>query len=144
MKKLLILLLLFSINIFSQEYNVKKGAIANGYDVVAYFSNKAVKGNKKIKATYDGVSFLFFSQENLGLFKKDPKKYIPKYGGFCAYAIGKTSERVSINPKTFQINNGELYLFYNSWGNNTLQLWQQEGAKELQNKANKNWKEINQ
>ncbi|WP_422089812.1 YHS domain-containing (seleno)protein [Tenacibaculum ovolyticum] len=144
MKRFLILLLLFSTSIFSQKYNVKKGAIANGYDVVAYFSNKAVKGNKKIKATHDGVSFLFSSQENLNLFKKDPKKYIPKYGGFCAYAIGKTSERVSINPKTFQISNGELYLFYNSWGNNTLQLWQQEGAKELQKKANKNWKEINQ
>ena len=144
MKRFLILLLLFSTSIFSQKYNVKKGAIANGYDVVAYFSNKAVKGNKKIKATHDGVSFLFSSQENLSLFKKDPKKYIPKYGGFCAYAIGKTSERVSINPKTFQISNGELYLFYNSWGNNTLQLWQQEGAKELQKKANKNWKEINQ
>lgn len=144
MKFLYLFLFLFSTTIYSQqkEYNTKNGILANGYDVVAYFSNKAVKGNKKISTKYKGVSFLFSSQKNLQLFQKNPVKYIPQYGGYCAYAIGKTGKKVSINPKTFEIRNHKLYLFYNSWGTNTLKLWQQENPEKLRKQANKNWKKI--
>ncbi|MDO6743279.1 YHS domain-containing (seleno)protein [Tenacibaculum soleae] len=144
MKFLYLFLFLFSTTIYSQqkEYNTKNGILANGYDVVAYFSNKAVKGNKKISTKYKGVSFLFSSQKNLQLFQKSPVKYIPQYGGYCAYAIGKTGKKVSINPKTFEIRNHKLYLFYNSWGTNTLKLWQQENPEKLRKQANKNWKKI--
>ena len=129
---------------FSQKttYNIQKGAVAAGYDVVAYFNNKAVKGSKKIATTFDGVPFLFSTKENRELFKKSPKKYIPQFGGYCAYAIGKTGEKVKINPKTFEIRDGKLYLFYNAWGTNTLAMWQKEGAMKLQKQAHKNWKSI--
>ncbi|CAM1371285.1 conserved protein of unknown function [Tenacibaculum soleae] len=144
MKFLYLFLFLFSTTIYSQqkEYNTKNGILANGYDVVAYFSNKAVKGNKELSTKYKGVSFLFSSQKNLQLFQKNPVKYIPQYGGYCAYAIGKTGKKVSINPKTFEIRNHKLYLFYNSWGTNTLKLWQQENPEKLRKQANKNWKKI--
>ena len=142
MKNLLIVFLFISVTTFGQQYNVKKGIIANGYDVVAYFSNQAIKGNKKNTTNYDGVTFLFSSHENLKLFQKSPKKYIPQYGGYCAYAIGKSSEKVSINPKTFEIRNGKLYLFYNSWGTNTLKLWKQENPEKLKNQADINWIKI--
>lgn len=144
MKFLYLFLFLFSSTIYSQqkEYNTKNGILANGYDVVAYFSNKAVKGNKELSTKYKGVSFLFSSQKNLQLFQKNPVKYIPQYGGYCAYAIGKTGKKVSINPKTFEIRNHKLYLFYNSWGTNTLKLWQQENPEKLTKQANKNWKKI--
>jgi len=65
---------------------------------------------------------MFSTKENLETFKKMPKKHMPQYGGYCAYAIGKNGEKVSINPKTFEIRDGKLYLFYNSWGTNTLKL----------------------
>lgn len=144
MKFLYLFLFLFTTTIYSQqkEYNTKNGVLANGYDVVAYFSNKAVKGNKELSTKYEGVSFLFSSQKNLQLFQKNPVKYIPQYGGYCAYAIGKTGKKVSINPKTFEIRNHKLYLFYNSWGTNTLKLWQQENPEKLRKQANKNWKKI--
>ena len=146
MKRLFILLLFISTSIFSQQidYNTKKGAIANGYDVVAYFGNKAKKGNKKYTTKYDGVSFRFSSKENLETFKKSPDRYIPQYGGYCAYAIGLDGKKVSINPKTFEIRDNKLYLFYNSWGTNTLELWNKEGAEKLQKQADINWKKINQ
>ena len=144
MKKIVVLLLLISASVFSQQidYNTKKGAIANGYDVVAYFANKAIKGEKKFSVKYDGVSFRFSSKENLEVFKKSPDKYIPQYGGYCAYAIGLKGEKVSINPKTFEIRDGKLYLFYNAWGTNTLDLWTKEGADKLKIQADTNWKEI--
>ena len=63
--------------------------------------------------------------------------------GFVRTQLEKTGERVPINPKTFEIRDDKLYLFYNSWGTNTLELWLQEGAQKLQKKANKNWLLIN-
>lgn len=137
-----ILFLASNFTISSQNYNLKKGFVAEGYDVVSYFSNKTEKGNKQYVTSYDGVKFKFSSQENLETFKNNPKKYIPAYGGYCAYAIGVKGEKVSINPKTFEIRDGKLYLFYNSWGTNTLQLWIEEGVEDLKKKADTNWKKI--
>ena len=141
---LFILSLLFVTTISAQktDYNTKKGYVASGYDVVEYFNQNAVEGEKKFKTTYDGVKFKFSSDKNLNLFIKNPEKYIPQYGGYCAYAIGVKGEKVSVNPKTFEIRDGKLYLFYNSWGTNTLEMWQNEGAENLQKQADQKWKEI--
>lgn len=138
------LILFFVSNLHSQDkvYNLKNGYVAEGYDVVSYFQQQVKNGNKQFTAEFDGVKFKFSSQENLTLFKLNPKKYIPQYGGFCAYAIGKNGEKVSINPKTFEIREGRLYLFYNSWGTNTLEMWQKEDPEILQKKADENWKKI--
>ncbi|WP_028891604.1 YHS domain-containing (seleno)protein [Tenacibaculum sp. 47A_GOM-205m] len=137
-----LLLLIISSTLFSQktEYYLKKGYIAEGYDVVSYFNKKPLEGNKKYQTIYDGVKFKFSSEKNLALFKKNPTKYIPQYGGYCAYAIGKTGEKVSIDPKTFEIRDGKLYLFYNSWGTNTLKLWLKENPEQLKKQADINWK----
>ncbi len=124
--------------------NQKKGAVARGYDEGAYFNNKAVKGSKKITTVYEGATFRFSNPENLAAFKKDPTKFVPQYGGYCAYAIGKKGEKVGINPKTFEIRDGKLYLFYNAWGTNTLELWLEEKPNELVRQADKNWRMIGQ
>jgi len=140
------LFLVITTAVYSQKttYNIQDGAVAAGYDVVAYFHHKAINGNKKFTTTYQGVTFRFSSKENLETFKKSPKKYIPQYGGYCAYAMGKNGEKVNINPKTFEIRDGKLYLFYNAWLTNTLELWLKEGPKELQKRADKFWnKSIN-
>jgi YHS domain-containing protein len=143
MKNLItILLIAFSFTFFAQEYNLKKGYVAEGYDVVSYFSNTAKKGDTAYTAVFEGVKFKFVSKQNLETFKKAPKKYIPAYGGFCAYAVGAKAERVSINPETFEIRDGKLYLFYNAWGTNTFEMWQEEGAEQLKEKADKNWVKI--
>ena len=137
-------LLIISTTIVAQDFNTKKGYVANGYDVVSYFNNKAIKGDKKFSTTYNGVKFKFSSHKNLKTFKNSPKQYLPQYGGYCAYAIGVTGKKVSINPKTFEIRDGKLYLFYNSWGTNTLDLWLKEDPVKLQKQADKNWgKSIN-
>ena len=131
-----ILLLIFSISSFAQKnYYTKKGAVAKGFDVVAYFSNEAKQGNKEFSTEYDGVAFYFSSQENLKTFKATPAKYIPQYGGFCAYAMGAKGSKVPVNPETFEIREGKLYLFYNRGSTNTLSLWTKEGAEKLKEKS---------
>lgn len=144
MLNLKIIFLLITTSVFSQttDYNVKKGYAANGYDVVAYFENTAIEGNKEITTSFDGIKYKFSSQNNLNTFSKNPEKYIPQYGGYCAYAVAVKGNKVSINPKAFEIRNGKLYLFYNAWGTNTLELWQKENTKILLKKADKNWEII--
>ncbi|WP_299520957.1 YHS domain-containing (seleno)protein [Winogradskyella sp.] len=144
MKYAFLIWLVTSTAIYSQttDYNTKGGFIAKGYDVVAYFNHEAKTGVKQFSTTYDGIKFRFSSQKNLNTFLENPTKYIPQYGGYCAYAIATSSKKVDINPKTFEIRDGKLYLFYNSWGNNTLKKWQKNDVKGLQKQADKHWEAI--
>lgn len=139
-----ILLVLVALSSAAQQvdYNLKKGYVAEGYDVTEYFNNKAVKGNKKYTATHDGVNYQFVSQKNLDKFKANPSKFAPQYGGYCAYAVADKGKKVDINPETFEIRDGKLYLFYNSWGVNTLEKWQEEGPEKLQGQADAAWSKV--
>lgn len=123
----------------SKQFNLENGLAIQGYDPVAYFTqNKAIEGNKQLNAVFEGVTYRFSSAANKELFVKDPKKYEPQYGGWCAYAMGATGEKVEIDPETFKILNGKLYLFYHSWTNNTLTKWNKD-EPNLKSKADKSW-----
>jgi YHS domain-containing protein len=122
------------------QFNIDKNSLAvSGYDVVAYFTqNKAIEGDKKFAVTAEGVLYYFSSAANKELFLKDWKKYEPQYGGWCAYAMGANGQKVEIDPGTFKITNGKLYLFYHSWVNNTLTKWNKDETN-LKSKADNNW-----
>ncbi|MFN0080966.1 MAG: YHS domain-containing (seleno)protein [Ferruginibacter sp.] len=121
------------------QFNIEKGVAIQGYDPVAYFTqNKAVKGKKEFAVAAEGVTYYFATAEDKELFKKDYKKYEPQYGGWCAYAMGATAEKVEVDPETFKIVAGKLYLFYHSWSNNTLIKWNKDEAN-LKAKANVSW-----
>jgi YHS domain-containing protein len=121
------------------QFNIENKIGIQGYDAVAYFTqNKAVKGKKELAVVAEGITYYFSSVENKELFKKDFKKYEPQYGGWCAYAMGATGEKVEIDPETFKILNGKLYLFYHTWVNNTLTKWNKEEAS-LKVKADASW-----
>jgi YHS domain-containing protein len=121
-----------------KEYNLESGLAIQGYDPVSYFSNAPKKGKKELNYAYQGVTYRFATQANLDAFKKNPAKYEPTYGGWCAYAMGATGEKVEIDPETYKIVDGKLYLFYNKFFNNTLPKWNKE-EMELKKKADANW-----
>ena len=130
----LVLFVLFSILGFSQNdakrlqsFNLDKKVAIQGYDPVAYFKqNKAIKGKKEIASTYEGILYYFSSESNKEVFLKNPTNFEPEYGGWCAYAMGDSGEKVTINPETFKIINGKLYLFYNAFLTNTLKSWNKD------------------
>ena len=148
MKRKLLLITLISIsvlyNLFAQKqsdklYNLENDIAIQGYDAVSYFTmQKPVKGNQKINTTLNGAIYYFSSQENLSLFLSNPVKYEPQYGGWCAYAIGDDGSRVKIDPKTYKIVDGKLYLFYNFHLTNTLKKWN-KNEKELKEIADRYW-----
>lgn len=126
----------------AKAFNTEKGLAVSGFDVVAYFTqNKAVKGDAKFAVFYEGITYRFSSDANKALFLKNPKNYEPQYGGWCAYAMGATGEKVEIDPETFKILNGKLYLFYHSWSNNTLTKWNKDES-HLKTEADKNWTKL--
>lgn len=127
----------------TKHFNLEKGVALEGYDPVSYFNNEPEEGSKQLKLTHNGVTYLFVSQANLNRFKAEPEKYEPAYGGWCAYAMGDSGEKVEVDPETYKIIAGKLYLFYNSWGNNTLKTWNKNEAP-LKAKADQNWKKIAQ
>lgn len=125
-----------------KSFNLDKNIAIQGYDPVAYFTTgKPTKGNKDLVVVAEGVTYFFATPSNKDLFLKDFKKYEPQYGGWCAYAMGYSGEKVEIDPSTFKILNGKLYLFYHSWTNNTLNKWNKE-EDNLKNKADKNWSNL--
>ncbi len=129
-----------TVNARIQQFNLSKSGLAiEGYDPVAYFTgNKATQGKKEISITYEGVTYYFSTAQNRETFKAAPMKYEPQYGGWCAYAMGAKGEKVEIDPETFKIVNGKLYLFYNKYFNNTLKSWNKDEV-QLNANADRNW-----
>lgn len=119
MKKLLLipLLLSFAATTLLAEtkslLNVNKNGLAlQGYDPVAFFTeNKPVKGKPEFKFAHQGATYLFASAENKMRFEKEPEKYAPAFGGFCAYGVSR-NKLVEIDPEAFQIVDGHLLLQY--------------------------------
>ena len=86
----------------------------NGYDPVSYFTvGKPTKGQDGLATEWMGAKWKFASQANLDLFKSNPEKYAPQYGGYCAYGVTQGS-LVKVEPEQFTLRDGKLYLNYDA------------------------------
>ncbi|NDV42950.1 YHS domain-containing (seleno)protein [Flagellimonas sediminis] len=119
----------------------KNGLAIGGYDVVAYFSGAAQKGSKSYTAKHNGATYYFASKANRDAFTKAPSNYLPQFDGYCAWGVAAKDTKFPINPETFDIVDGKLYLFYNGpfdgktldtsldWGQRTTELKKAAHAK---------------
>ncbi len=115
------------------------GFILKGYDPVSYFqSTQPQKGLPQFKTTYQGATYLFSSNSNKMKFLKNPNKYIPLFGGWCAYAVADSKSKVDIDPKSFLIQDGKLLVFYNGLWADTRKKWLKDPNSFLKN-AEQNW-----
>jgi YHS domain-containing protein len=120
------------------DVNQIDGIALHGFDPVAYFTqNKAVKGEAEFTAQYKGVTYEFASKEDQATFQANPAKYVPQYGGFCAFAVSK-GVKADIDPHAFAINDGKLYVNYSE---KALQAYQGDVKGNTQN-ANHNWPDV--
>lgn len=88
------------------------GHAANGYDVVAYFSDEALEGDPAISVEHGGFTYLFASQANADAFAADPESYLPQFGGYCAYGVA-VNKLIETDPDSYSVIDGKLYLNYN-------------------------------
>jgi len=88
-----------------------RGLAVGGFDVIEYLrANKAERGSASFVTTYLGAEFRFVSADNRDAFLQDPARYVPQFGGHCAYAISKGEVR-KCDPRRFSVRDGKLYLF---------------------------------
>jgi len=87
-----------------------------GYDPVAYFADgKARPGASEFEYAWDGVRYRFASAAHRDLFKADPEKYAPQFGGSCAMNMSNGVRREA-DPNNWTISDGRLYVFATARG----------------------------
>ena len=110
----------------------------SGYDTVAYFTiGRPTRGAAQFSTTYQGYEYRFASAENLAAFRAAPARYLPQYGGYCAWAISQ-GYTASADPTNWRIVDGKLYLNYND---EIQRRWEQDIPARIR-EANANWPSV--
>ena len=114
------------------------GVILAGHDAVAYFTQgKPVEGKAKYTAVYNDAIYRFSSAKNRDLFNKNPEKYAPQYGGFCAYGM-TFGKKFEIDGKAFEIVDGKLFVNKNP---SVYEAWKKDVPTHI-TEANDSWPEV--
>jgi YHS domain-containing protein len=112
----MVAVVLFAISTFAGNLvNVAHGTgiALDGYDPVAFFADqKPTNGDPSFSAMYKGATYLFASKDHQEKFKTDPEKYVPQFGGYCAYGASEGA-LFPVDINTWQVRNGKLYLNLN-------------------------------
>ena len=115
-----------------------KGVALRGYDPVAYFTaGQPTLGSEAFQATHDGARYHFASAANRDAFVKEPSKYAPAFGGFCAMGA-VFAKKLDGDPKLWKIVDGKLYL---NVGEPAQKRWQEDIPGNI-SKATQNWPNI--
>ena len=141
------LAILLTTNMFAQNNmanNIDNSNIAlQGFSPVSYLDLElAQKGSKNFKSQYKKVVYYFTSAEQKTTFDKNPGKYLPQYGGFCAFGA-YAGAKFRVDPNKFIVNNGKYFLYLNNVELDAKQLWLAENNhSKLKGVADKNWKKL--
>ncbi|MEM9025485.1 MAG: YHS domain-containing (seleno)protein [Verrucomicrobiota bacterium] len=109
-----------------------------GFDPVAYFTeNAALEGSSEYTSVHLGITYQFVNEKHLRLFEKNPTAYLPQYGGYCAYGVSKGG-LYKIDPKSWSILDGKLYLNYDS---GVQRKWAKQAEVYIE-RADEKWPEL--
>jgi len=139
--------LVFAVFVFTAALSVRAekpvnttflGVAIKGYDPVAYFTDgRPEKGDSDYACEWNGAEWRFASAAHRDLFKADPAKYAPQYGGYCAWAVSR-GYTAGIDPDAWKIVNGRLYLNYSM---KVQKQWAEDIPGNI-SKAEENWPKI--
>ena len=114
------------------------GVAVHGYDTVAYFTQgKPTLGSAKFSKVHNNATYRFANAENLKTFEANPDKYVPAYGGFCAFGVS-VGAKFDGDPRLWKIVDGKLYLNLNE---EIQKTWLEDIPGNI-TKANEAWKRI--
>ncbi len=114
-----------------------EGIAIRGYDLISYQEGHAETGRKEFTHEYEGVEWRFTSAEHRNLFRQDPQRYLPEYGGFCAYSLGR-GYPATADPKMFEVDGARLYLFFDQAARF---VWKQDRLRSIA-AADKAWPKL--
>jgi YHS domain-containing protein len=137
---LFFLAILFTLSATAQKAEVfqTNGLAIHGYDPVAFFlDQKPVKGSMLFTTRWREATWQFASRQHLDAFLKDPERYAPQYGGYCAYGTAG-GYKASTEIDTWTIVDNKLYFNYNQKVKGT---WSKDIPGYIR-KADGNWPQI--
>jgi hypothetical protein len=117
------------------------GVAISGYSPVSYFRGKAERGSELFAAAYDGVTYHLTDASQLDEFERDPERYVPAFGGWCAFGMA-ISDKFPVDPTRFKVVDGRLYLFLRNDRLDALELWNDGDEAELKRKAAAHWTRV--
>jgi YHS domain-containing protein len=128
---------------FKANHNTDDSKIALlGYSPVSYLNlGIAQKGVKEYKATFDGLNYYFTSKEQKAKFTESPEKYLPQYGGYCAFGVS-VGAKFRADPNKFVVKDGKYFLFLYDLEVDAQQLWLAGTHEKLVAKADTNWEKL--
>lgn len=110
------------------------GLALGGKDVVSYFKGTPDQGNETLSHEWNGSKWLFSSPNNLEQFKNNPEKFVPQYGGYCAFAVS-AGFTAPADPNIWHIENSKLYIFSNEDVKNEFK----KNPQKMIEDCNKEW-----
>jgi len=114
------------------------GLAIKGYDPEAYFEDgKPVKGDAAYQFQLKGATWRFSSAAHREAFTKDPERYAPQYGGFCAYGVSE-GHTAPVDPEAWSVVGGKLYLNYDK---KVREDWKKDTDGRIR-KADENWPKL--
>ena len=123
--------------ILAADYTINTVGV-EGYDLVTYqISKRPLRGNGNYVVDYKGTTYLFTSENNMEAFKKNPEKYLPAYGGWCAYGVA-VGKKFTADPEVWELVDGKLYL---NLDNGIKNIWSKDISGNIK-KADINWPNI--
>lgn len=143
MKKILFLFVIISISfltLHSQEISTGRfnNLAIRGYDPVAYhLLGDPREGSKEHSLTWKGAEWRFISAEHRDLFRSDPERYAPQFGGHCANGLSD-GHKVNGDPRHWRIIDGRLYLFFSARGRKS---WSGDVSEKL-SRAQRTWERL--
>ena len=128
---------------YLHSYNLPSSGVAiEGYCPYAYFAvNKPVKGKPEYASTHNGITYFLVNADAKKAFDKDPEKYIPAYGGWCAFGMS-VQDKFPVDPRNFKIVDGKLMLFLKNKGVDALAIWNRGNDRDLAKKAGAHWEKV--
>ena len=128
---------------YLHSYNLPSSGIAlEGYCPVAYFAvDRAVRGKPEFASSHNDVTYHFVSADAKAAFDADPEKYIPAFGGWCAFGMA-VSDKFPVDPTNFKIVDGRLMVFLKNRNVDALELWNGGDERELIQKAEAHWTKV--
>ena len=109
-----------------------------GYDVIEYMYNKHATAGLNTKGLrYNDVIWYFSSEENKVTFKAFPEKFLPQYGGYCAWAVSQ-GYTASTDPTAWRVVDNKLYLNYS---HGVQRQWAEDIPGNIA-KADKYWPKV--
>lgn len=111
----------------------------SGYSPVSYIEhNRAEPGSPRYTAEYDGVTYFFTDDAQRRTFNQNPARFLPAFGGYCAFGCSVDSKFVP-DPTSFEVINGRTHLFLKNSAVDAKKLWDEADRAEVLNKANTFW-----